>query len=306
MPLLTKIQFNNFETGEFTEEKERTLEETIQLIEAFPWEPQRKNLQVGLTNPSITIEGQYHHFLKLSLYYHGSFVLYYLDDADRLYLKSFQNYQQAYSFLTAFFEDSLLDTAGWEHQHNWLQGKRIHFVDKDFRYTLKKPVLIGFFSLGCLYLLFILTTTIAMLMQGGRGHRPFFFVSIPLVFFLILGILLIAQFVNQWRSASGKELILSKGKDIFYYGGIGHPQAWSKQDIQAIWYVSPRKLQSGKFGNFIRIDLKPKGADKDFASLYLPSVLIKDRDALSKFPSVQARYTRKLFPFIPPDPSVPS
>jgi len=304
--LITKIQYNNYETGEFTEEKERTLEQTIQLIEAFPWEQQRKDLHVSLTNPSITIEGTYHHFLKLSLYYNGSFVLYYLDDSNRLYLKSLTNYQQAYPFITSFFKDSLVDTADWQLQHNWVQGKKIHFVDKDFHYTLKKSVIIAVFLLFCLYLLFFISTTVVLLLQGSKGNPATFLLIIPLGLFLSLGALLMAQFVNQWRSAKGKVLILSKGKDTFYYGRMEAPQAFNKQDIQSIWYVSPRNLQSGKFGNFIRIDLKPKDANTEVNSLYLPSLLIRDWDVLAKFPSIKAVYTRKNFPFIPRDVSTPS
>jgi hypothetical protein len=304
--LITKIQHNNFETGEFTEEKERTLEQTIQLIEAFPWEQQRKDLHVSLTNPSVTVEGTYHHFLKLSLYYNGSFVLYYLDDSNRLYLKSLTNYQQAYPFITSFYQDSLVDTADWEHQHNWLQGKKIHFADKDFHYRLRRPLIIGAFFLACLYLLFLLTTTIALIIQGFMGHRPFFFISIPLILFLILGTLLIAQFFNQWRYAKGKVLILSKGNDLFYFGSDENPRAFNKEDIQSIRYISPRKLPSGKFGNFIRIDLKANETGKETESLYLPSILIRDQDALPKFPSFQIGFTRKLFPFIPRDVSAPS
>lgn len=304
--MLTKIQYNNFETGEFTEAKERTLHETIQLIEAFPWEAQRKELHVGLSSPSITIVGAYHHFLKLSLYYNGSFVLYYLDDANRLYLKSFQNYQQAYPFITSFFDDSLMDTAEWQLQHNWIQGKQIHFVDKDFRYTLKKPVIIGYFSLFCVYILFFLTTTAAILLQGLHGNRPLFFLFIPFTLFLSLGFLLAAQFVNQWRSADGKVLILSKGKDIFYYGPKDNPQAFSKQEIQKICFVSPRNLQSGKFGNFVRIDLHPKDGSNNIDSLYLPSILIKDWDSLPKFPTSKVEFKYSPFPFIPRDAPVPS
>jgi len=304
--LITKIQHNNFETGEFTEEKERTLDETLQLIEAFPWEQQRKDLHVSLTNPSVTIEGAYHHFLKLSLYYNGSFVLYYLDDSNRLYLKSLTNYHEASPFITSFFEDSLVDTADWQLQHNWILGKKIHFADKDFRYTLKKSVTIGIFLLFCLYLLFFMISTVVLLLQGSKSNPASLLLLIPLGLFLTLGALLMAQFVNQWRSAKGKVLILSKGKDTFYYGRMDAPGVFNKQDIQSIWYVSPRNLQSGKFGNFICIDLRPNDTNKEVNSLYLPSLLIRDCDVLPKFPSIQAVYKRKNFPFIPRDAATPS
>ena len=75
----TKIQFKNFEPGEFTSEKDRTADETIDLITSFPWKNERDHLVVSLTNPGITIEGTKNDFLKLSPYYNGKYVLHYLD-----------------------------------------------------------------------------------------------------------------------------------------------------------------------------------------------------------------------------------
>ena len=66
--LISKIQYHNFEAGEFIDRKERSYEDTISLIKAFPWATERNGLKVDLTNPSITIENSYNEFLKLALY----------------------------------------------------------------------------------------------------------------------------------------------------------------------------------------------------------------------------------------------
>ena len=66
--LVTKIQYNNFETGEFSEVRERTYEETVDLIEHFPWNKQREKLVIDLTNPSVTIEGGDNDFLKFAVF----------------------------------------------------------------------------------------------------------------------------------------------------------------------------------------------------------------------------------------------
>lgn len=42
--LISKIQHKNFEIGEFVQEKERSFEESINLIEHFPWEEEEGGL----------------------------------------------------------------------------------------------------------------------------------------------------------------------------------------------------------------------------------------------------------------------
>lgn len=86
--LISKIQYQNFEAGEFVEIKERSYEETISIIEAFPWTEERNNLKVDLTNPSITIVNSYNEFLKIALYYNGKFVLHYYNNSEELFTKS--------------------------------------------------------------------------------------------------------------------------------------------------------------------------------------------------------------------------
>ena len=49
--LTSKIQYKNFEIGEFIEEEKRTYEEIINLIEKFPWDRERENIKIDLTNP---------------------------------------------------------------------------------------------------------------------------------------------------------------------------------------------------------------------------------------------------------------
>ena len=66
--LVSKMQYKNFEAGEFIEEKERSFDETIELIGNFPWEAQREKIVIELTNPSVTMEGKNNDYLKLCKY----------------------------------------------------------------------------------------------------------------------------------------------------------------------------------------------------------------------------------------------
>ena len=60
---ISKLQYKNYEKGEFSDEKVRGLDETIQLIKNFPWTKQR-GVDVQLTGPSVTIQNEYAEYLK--------------------------------------------------------------------------------------------------------------------------------------------------------------------------------------------------------------------------------------------------
>lgn len=78
--LISKVQYKNFETGEFVDVQERNYEETIQLIEKFPWNDQREKIVIDLTNPSITIEGKNNNFLKFAVFFNQKYVLHYFSE----------------------------------------------------------------------------------------------------------------------------------------------------------------------------------------------------------------------------------
>ena len=74
----SKLQFGTFETGEFTEEKVRSYEDTIKVIEEFPWKKERANIVIALTNPSITLQNKEQEYLKLAIFFNEKFVLHFI------------------------------------------------------------------------------------------------------------------------------------------------------------------------------------------------------------------------------------
>jgi len=308
--LITKVQYKNFEPGEFTDRRGRTYDELIQLIENFPWEQQRDHLQVGPTNPSMTIEGEYRHFVKLTLYYHDRFILYYLDDAGHLYTKSFPRYQDAYPYLQSFFADSTLDTSDLELQHFWLQGKAVHFLDQEFRYTINSPKRIFLTSLMIIYGLFVLATTAAAFATLHANNNAAILIFVFLTLILLLGGLTMTQLYNHLRAVIGKELILSRGSETFYYGKAGQLQQWYKKNIVAIVDFSPSRSNTpngNNFGKIVRIDIRETDAQTaPIRCIYIPSILISDYNLLPKFPTIVPTYEFSAFPFIPSDASSPS
>src|ERR1700750_2717214 len=118
--LISKIQYKNFEPGEFIEEKNRTYEETIQLIEDFSWNEQRDHIVIDLTNPSITIEGENNDYLKLAVFFNAKFVLHYLSNEKILFTKSFTDFRESYKYIHGFFESASFDVSDSKQENTWL------------------------------------------------------------------------------------------------------------------------------------------------------------------------------------------
>ena len=116
MNLTSKIQYKNFETGEFVEEKKRTLEETIEIIEQFLWTKERDNFVIDLTNPSITIKRKNDDYLKLAVYFNQKFVLHYLDHKKVLFDKSFIGIRDSYKYIENYFA-ATFDTTDLKKQN---------------------------------------------------------------------------------------------------------------------------------------------------------------------------------------------
>ena len=50
---ISKLQHKTYEKGEFSDEKVRSLDETIKLIKTFPWDAERTLTDVQLTGSSV-------------------------------------------------------------------------------------------------------------------------------------------------------------------------------------------------------------------------------------------------------------
>jgi hypothetical protein len=81
---ISKVQHKTYEKGEFTDEKERSLAETISLINDFPWDKERPLTDIQLTGPSVTICDEDVNYLKVGLYFNGKYCLYFLGGDNHL------------------------------------------------------------------------------------------------------------------------------------------------------------------------------------------------------------------------------
>ena len=230
--LTSKIQYANFEIGEFTQAKERNLEETIALIEHFPWEPQREGIAIGLTNPSVTIDGKNNDYLKFALFYNGKFVLNYFDKDQTLYTKIFSELADSFKYISNYFVSSSFDTKDFKQENTLFQNNLKHFLTQNFHYdvTGKAALRYLFSTTGINLTLTIILGLLFLTSQSVSINILTLSIAILFVFFLGGGLNMVL-FFRYYLYAKNKILIMSKGNDLFYFGHKENPTKYKKADI---------------------------------------------------------------------------
>jgi hypothetical protein len=290
-----KLQYKDYEEGEYISVMPRTAEATVQLINSYPWDEQRDHLAIGLTNPSVTIEGIDNDYLKLSPWYNGKFVLHYFDRERHLYTRSFDHLSGALPIISAYFGNEAPDLSTFKKEITWLQNNTAHFRTVEFIYSMKITKFFWLIAL-CLYLLAICAMCTVPVMLN---HALILLLLIPLALLILLG-WIIALAVNHYRSASGKLLILSRGKQEFSYGSYDLPMVFNKKDIREI--ITYGRTQKGGYPNLTRVEI----CFVDGRSIDISCLLIPQPALVGKFPHIPQSIVPTTFCFITPSYAVPS
>jgi hypothetical protein len=283
---IVKLQYKDYETGEYSGAQPRTTEDTLQLIAAYPWAEQRDHLAIGLTNPSVTIEGPDNDYLKLSPWYNGKFVLHYFDKEHHLYTHPLDQPTDAAPFILAFFSDTSFDCSSFKKEITWLQDNNSQFRTQSFHYTIRLRTVIGQCLLG-LYVL-ILSSGFFIL-----SHFSIFFIILPLAMLIWLagfGALIL----NHYRAAKDKVLILSKGKQEFSFGPPTALATFNKKDIREI--ITYGRRSKGSYISLTRVEI-------DFSygrTLDISCLIIPQEQLIAKFPNCPKSEVPTTFPFINP------
>jgi len=290
-----KLQYKDYETGEYIGVMPRTAEATVQIINSYPWDEQRDHLAIGLTNPSVTIEGIDNDYLKLSPWYNGKFVLHYFDREQHLYTRSFDRLSDALPFVYEYFGNETPDFSSFKKEITWLQHNAAHFRTVEFIYSLKTTKFFWLITL-CLYLLAVCAMCTAAVMTN---HAPILLLLIPLSLLLLLGWIIALAF-NHYRSAIGKVLIVSRGKQEFSYGPADSPEVFDKKDIREI--ITYGRTQKGGYPNLTRVEICfIDGRSLDLSCLLLPQPIL-----VGKFPHIPQSTVPTTFCFITPSAAAPS
>lgn len=294
MTLLSKLQYNNFEPGEFTGREPRSYEQTIALIGSFPWEDQRDHLRVSLTNPSVSIQDNKGNFLKLALYYNGRFVLHFFTPEKRLYTKSFSHYEETYPYIRAFFDHHPFQTMDLKQEITWGQTNLIHFADKDFRYFLT-PKKIRAYLFRTSSISFALTLfLVGLSLWHPSQWIVSLFVFLPVIFFIGGGLNLLL-FANYYRYSKDMILVMSKGNPQFSFGPMEGPESYDKKDILGVrQYVANGSKNPVSDFAWVEIGLK------NGQSLIIPNLLIDDADLVNKLDGLPMQRIARGWPSIIP------
>jgi hypothetical protein len=240
------------------------------LIEEFPWNSERDKIVIGLTNPSVTMEGKNGDYLKLAVFFNQKYVLRYIDPTQRLFTKSFVDIKLAYDYVKHFFEQPVFDTADFKKEIFRRKDNVKHFATDDFKYSLTPKSIRSYLLLtsGMNFIFTLIAGFIFLYTLFKSVNVLMVFLFLVLVFVVGGGLNLIL-FFNYYKYVKDKVLIISKGNDIFYFGAFDNLIQYDKKDI--VKYTTTRiKSSRSQFSNFAIVAIEFRNG----ALLTIPNLLI--------------------------------
>lgn len=273
--LISKVQHNTYEKGEFSDEKPRNLDETIALIKDFPWDVERMLTDIQLTGPSVTVKDEDLNYLKIGLYFGGKFCAYYLDSDSHLYEYHATTIGDICNVVKDFF-NSALDIQKFEKQ-NFSIGARKHFENGSFKYTIS-------FMWNIFYILFAFAILIPMLIVFViAALSSMYWFMLPLLAISLLYIQGIYFMIMVTIKAKNLSLNISTGQNYFQFGPEDNMQQYDKRDISEI-NISGQTSRNYKAFNLMNIVFK------DGSTVTIPGIIIEPFLFLSKFRKQKINY----------------
>jgi hypothetical protein len=272
----SKLQYKTYEKGEFSDEKVRGLDETLQLIKNFPWDEQRGS-NIQLSGPGVVIAGDNDDYLKVALYFNGKYCLYYLDSDGHLFERYTDDMAIIVKTVTDYFEGTLSLDGYDKHLINI--GNRANFENGLFEYGVNKTKTVA----SILLMLFLLSISLL-------GSYSFFLISnAPIVLFLLfflLDLLCIQSLylvVSVYLKSKDMFLYLSQGQDDFQIWKSGDLEKYSKKDVNEI-NIYGQTGRSSRIFNLIEI------AFNDNKNIIVPGLIIDPYVFVQKFPNCTKNY----------------
>ena len=271
--LISKLQHNTYEKGEFSDEQPRDLNETIQLIKDFPWDLERPLTDIQLTGPSVTIQDTELNYLKLGLYFGGKFCVYYLDKDNHLYEYQADDIESVNNMVLDFFKNNL--NVKLFEKPFFSIGKRQHFETNKFEYLMETSLFYLYLTFGIIVVILFGSYVIIMSVLGvSLSFYPLLIASFP---GLILLYLVYTTFKNKDRFSY---LQISKGKNKFLYGeDEQHINEYDKKNIEEILCFESI-LPSNRYGGRSLRKFKIIFNDKqsiEFTSSLIPTDVFFDK-----------------------------
>ncbi|MCC8409058.1 hypothetical protein LJ707_08955 [Mucilaginibacter sp. UR6-1] len=277
--LISKLQHKNYETGEFSDEKARDLDETISLIKAFPWEDERHLTDIQLTGPSVTICNEAGEYLKIGLYFNHKFALYYINRKEKLHEFYTADIEEVTLTVHSFFQDTL-PIKLFNRKHFSFNSKK-HFSTRDFTYEFNIYLWWLKILFGGLFTMFFLWTGLVIMYN---------YASIFAIFCIIPAVVLYRD-INHYLYSKGIKIIISKGKDHFYLYTATTKNKLYKRDIEKVIVSEiPFSRHPARLCSEIIF--------KDGRSIKLSSLVIQPLTLASKLKNAKVEYKYDYLPLL--------
>ncbi|MBS7565297.1 hypothetical protein KHS38_12860 [Mucilaginibacter sp. Bleaf8] len=278
--LITKLQYKNFERGEFISEQYRTLEETHELIKQYPWDTQRHFTDIEPTGPSVTIDRGRGEYLKIGLYFNQKFCLYLFNRHNSLYEYHTASQQEVYDIVTKFFSDANLEPSFEKHLISI--GSESHFKNKNFLYSLNTGQIIA------KYILLLLLT--ACILCSLTIATIIFFPAGTLLLLAGYGLFKFhSLYLSHYQKSKNVGLKLSRGINEFTYSKNGVSKTYNKTDIKQIDVFSSASNTKNSDLIFYQIIFN------DSTEIRISGQVIAQQVFVQKFPGMLFHYRDNLF-----------
>lgn len=278
---ISKLQHKTYEKGEFSDEKVRSLDETIELIKTFPWDAERTLTDVQLTGPSVTIRDEDINFLKVGLYFNGKYCLYYLDSEKHLYEYHAPDIEDACKIVTDFF-NGRLDLEKFE-KHILNVGSQAHFVTNYFEYREKPWRILMITALLLIYAVITIFLDVTLSkVNGAHAIKIVGFILSVIYYYVVIKIFFVAV-MNR-----NNYLQLSRGNDEFSFGYFKNlVKTYNKNNIHSIVIYRSGGSRNPNLICVYEIYFK------DGTKIKFSNMLISDFAFADKFPNNTITYGKK-------------
>ncbi len=284
--LPVKLQFREYEPGEFESPEVLSYQEATQAVIDFPWHEQDFRLH-NITGPSVTIKRTEGTYLKIGKAYDDSFLAYYCNKRGKLYSRGFDTMEELSLCIKEFYDNSF-DIKTFK-KNFWVFSATKHFRTKSFIYKLTPRRILYRLSFpiifSCMLVPMIITTA---------NSTSYFPLSLSLIMLSIFVLPSIALFINYYRHSYKRQLILSRGKDFFYWGKLHDIKEYKKEDITSIteYHVANLRNPWSEYV-YIKITISTK------EEIFIPNLLLNESDITYKLrlPNIISR-EEKYLPFI--------
>ena len=296
MPSFTsKLQYKNYEQGEFIDEAERTPDEIADIIHSYPWAKECHNVPVGLTAPSITIQDEQGAYLKVSHSYNGKFSLYLLDANGACSKKVVNDLDYAGTAAIDFCNGTLSED-GFTSDITFQARK--YFITKDFRFHVAKGAMFPIIIYTIVPTMVITSVAVFMLLfQKNLTTQNQLIITLKVVLCtmsLLLGYITITAwrlYFNHYNYSRDQFIEISAGRNEFMFGTDNNYKVYKKDEITHITVY--RNTQSRNPSSHIEL---LELTFNDGSQVNISSLLLKH--AYTKFPGVKMDWVSRFFPKI--------